>query len=213
MDNTPPPPMHGQPYAGLTPPQNAGIAIASLVLGCLGFITCGLTSIPAVICGHLALGRIGKSGGHLTGNGMAIGGLVTGYLTVALMVLLGIPMLAGIALPVFGEVRERGMQTKALSQLKQVGTACQIYALDNNGKFPAKLDELVPKYLPDASLLGCPYPDPKNPVPYDYFGGSTADAPKTILAASPAVEGKGRIFLYVDGSAEVKSRTRLKQEK
>ena len=105
------------------------------------------------------------------------------------------------------------MQTKALSHLKQVGDACQKYARDNDGKFPAKLDELVPKYLPDASLLGCPYPDPKNPVAYDYFGGSTTDAPKTVLAASPAIEGKGRIFYYVDGSAEVKSRSRLKQEK
>ena len=204
--------MPGQPYAGLTPPQNAGIAIASLVLGCLGFVTCGLTSIPAVICGHLALGRIGKSGGHLTGNGMAIGGLVTGYLTVALMVLLGIPMIAGIALPVFGEVKERGMQTKALSEAKQVGLACKIFATDHQGKFPAKLEELVPDYLPDATLLGCKYPDPKNPVPWEYSGGSEKDDPTKVLLASPAVEKKGRVFIYVDGSGVVKSRSKLKQE-
>ena len=203
--------MPGQPYAGLTPPQNAGIAIASLVLGCLGFVTCGLTSIPAVICGHLALGRIGKSGGHLTGNGMAIGGLVTGYLTVALMVLLGIPILAGIALPVFGEVKERGNLTKALSNAKQIGTACKIYAIDNDGKFPAKLDQLIPDYLSDATILACQYPDPAKPVAYEYFGGTDKDDPKKVLVASPAVEGKGRVFVYVDGSGVAKTRQQLKR--
>lgn len=208
MDATPPP-IHGQPYA-LTPPQTSGTAIASLILGCLGFLTCGLTGIPAVICGHIARSQIGKSAGRLTGGGMATAGLITGYLTCVL--LLTAPVLAGIALPVFGEVRERGNQTKALSQIKQVGTACRIYAIDHDGKFPAKLEDLIPNYLPDASQLACPYPDPKHPVPFEYYGGSEKDDPKNILIASPAVEGKGRVFLYVDGSGMVKSRSTLKRE-
>ena len=209
MDNTPPP-MPGQPYAALTPPQTSGTAIASLVLGCLVFLTCGLTGIPAVICGHIAQGKIGRSAGRLTGGGMAIAGLVTGYL--GLVMLLLSPLLAGIALPVFGEVKERGMQTKALSEAKQVGTACKIYATDHDGKFPAKLEDLVPDYLPDATLLGCKYPDPKNPVPWEYSGGSEKDEPTKVLLASPAVEKKGRVFIYVDGSGVVKSRSKLKQE-
>ena len=211
MDNTPPPPMPGQPYAGLTPPQNAGIAIASLVLGCLGFLTCGLTAIPAVICGHLALSSIGKSGGRLTGGGLAIGGLVTGYLTILLPLIVGIPLLAGMALPVFGEVKDRGNLTKALSNAKQIGTGCKIYATDNDGKFPPKLEDLVPDYLPDASILACPYPDPKNPVAYEYFGGSEKDDAKKILLASPVREGKGRVIIYVDGSGVAKSRQQMKR--
>jgi Domain of unknown function (DUF4190) len=210
MDNTPPP-MHGQPYAGLTPPQTAGLAIASLVLGCLGFLTCGLTAIPAVICGHLALSRIGKSAGHLTGSGLAIGGLVTGYLTALLLVVSTIAFLAGMALPVFSEVKERGNLTKALSNAKQIGIACKIYAVDNDGKFPAKLEELIPDYLPDASILACQYPDPAKPVAYDYFGGTEKDDPKKILLASPAVEGKGRVIVYVDGSGVAKSRQQIKR--
>ena len=209
MDETPPP-MHGQPYAALTPPQTSGTAIASLVLGCLVFFTCGLTGIPAVICGHIAQGKIGKSAGRLTGGGMAIAGLVMGYL--GLVMLLLSPILAGMALPVFAEVKERGNQTKALSQIKQVGTACKIYATDNDGKFPAKLEDLIPDYLPDASALACPYPDPKHPVSFEYYGGSEKDDPKKILIASPAVEGKGRVFLHVDGSGVAKSRSLLKRE-
>ena len=207
MDNTPPLPTPGQPYAALTPPQNSGTAIASLVLGCLAFLTCGLTSIPAVICGHLALSQIGKSAGRLTGSGMAIAGLVTGYL----MMVLAVPLLAGISLPVFSEVKDRGNLTKALSNAKQIGTACKIYATDNDGKFPAKLEDLVPDYLPDASILACQYPYPSKPSAYEYFGGSEKDDAKKILIASPAVEGKGRVFIYVDGSGEGKSRTKLKR--
>ena len=198
--------MPGQPYAALTPPQNSGLAITSLVLGCLGFLTCGLTAIPAVICGHIALSQIGKSAGRLTGGGLAIGGLVTGYLMV-----LALPILAGIALPVFGEVKDRGNLTKTLSNAKQIGIACKIYATDNDGKFPAKLEDLVPDYLPDASILACQYPFPAKPTAYEYFGGTEKDDAKKILLASPAVEGKGRVFIYVDGSGEGKSRTKLKR--
>ena len=45
-----------------------------------------------------------------------------------LVVISIIAILAGIALPVFGEVKIRGDQTKALSNAKQIGTACKIYA-------------------------------------------------------------------------------------
>ena len=203
--------MPGQPYAQLTPPQNSGAAIASLVLGCLGIPSCGLTAIPAVICGHLALSQIGKSGGRLTGNGMAIGGLVTGYLTTLLLLVSTIAVLAGMALPVFGEVKERGNLTKALSNAKQIGTACRIYALDNDGKFPVKLADLVPDYLPDASILACQYPDPAKPTAYEYFGGTDKDDPNKILISSPAVAGKGRVFIYVGGSSVAKTRQQLKR--
>ena len=203
--------MPGQPYAALTPPQNSGLAITSLVLGCLGFLTCGLTAIPAVICGHIALSQIGKSAGRLAGSGMAIGGLVTGYLTTLLLLISTIAVLAGMALPVFGEVKDRGDLTKALSNAKQIGIACRIYATDNDGKFPPKLEDLVPDYLPDDSILACQYPYPAKPTAYEYFGGSEKDDPKKILISSPAVEGKGRVFVYVDGSGEAKSRTKLKR--
>ena len=35
----------------------------------------------AVIFGHLALGQIGRSGGRQRGKGLAIAGLVVGYLS------------------------------------------------------------------------------------------------------------------------------------
>jgi hypothetical protein len=54
------------------------MAIASLILGIL-FVLFPL-SIPAVVFGHIALSQIKRSAGRLGGAGLAIAGLVLGYL-------------------------------------------------------------------------------------------------------------------------------------
>ena len=54
----------------------SGAAVAALVLGILVFFTCGITVIPAIICGIVALVKISGSNGLLKGKGMAITGLV-----------------------------------------------------------------------------------------------------------------------------------------
>jgi hypothetical protein len=69
---------HGPGYAS-GPPQS-GLAVAALVCGILGFFTAGLASIGAVICGHLAWKD--TSTGREAGHGMAIAGLVLGYIPI-----------------------------------------------------------------------------------------------------------------------------------
>jgi hypothetical protein len=71
-----------QPYrGGYYPPSRptSGLAVASLVCAVLGL------SIPAVICGHLARTHIKESGE--CGDGLAIAGLVLGYLGVVVWTL------------------------------------------------------------------------------------------------------------------------------
>lgn len=74
------------PAAPPFPPQPAqsktsGLALTSLVLGILSLVCFGVYgTLPAVICGTVALNKIAKSGGLLTGNGPAIAGIVTGGL-------------------------------------------------------------------------------------------------------------------------------------
>ncbi|MGP0017674.1 MAG: DUF4190 domain-containing protein [Candidatus Sulfotelmatobacter sp.] len=63
------------------PPETSGKAIFSLVSGVLFIIL--PFSLAAVIFGHLSLSEIRNSGGRLTGKGLAIAGLVLGYLGVA----------------------------------------------------------------------------------------------------------------------------------
>lgn len=64
---------HGQPPATKT----NGLAVASLILGLTGFITCGFTSILAVIFGHVSLAQIKRDGAD--GRGMALAGTILGW--------------------------------------------------------------------------------------------------------------------------------------
>lgn len=78
------PPSAGSPghYPGL-PMTTSGLAIASMVCGIAGYLTCyfvAILGIPAVICGHMALSRINSSPIPVAGRGMAIAGLILGYL-------------------------------------------------------------------------------------------------------------------------------------
>ncbi len=75
-------------YAPLpTPVASSGLATASLICG-IGSVFFGpLAGIPAIITGHLALGKIKKSGGVLQGRGLAITGLILGYVFTVLSVI------------------------------------------------------------------------------------------------------------------------------
>lgn len=63
------------------------LCIAALVLGLMSPVCCGvITAIPAVICGHMGMSAVGDGKGPLQGRGMAIAGLVLGYLSIVLTV-------------------------------------------------------------------------------------------------------------------------------
>ncbi len=68
--------------------QTSGLAIASLVFSLIGPIG----SIPAVICGHIALRKIRKEAA-VKGRGLALAGLIIGYAVLALSILLITPFL------------------------------------------------------------------------------------------------------------------------
>jgi Domain of unknown function (DUF4190) len=79
------PPYQG-PYPPYPPaPPTNGLAIASLVCGVGAFII-GLSFIPAIICGHIARRQIRRTGEQ--GGGMALAGLILGYVGGALFILL-----------------------------------------------------------------------------------------------------------------------------
>ena len=87
------PPPAAPPPAGAPPPaaapQTSGLAIASMVLGICSFVLCLgiLGSIPAVIMGHIARGKIAQSGGTIGGGGMAMTGIILGYINIGLSLL------------------------------------------------------------------------------------------------------------------------------
>jgi hypothetical protein len=79
----------------------SSLAIVSLVFGILSWCVLPfIGAIVAVVCGHLARSEIRRSAdGPMEGDGMAVAGLVLGYLHLLLWLLL---IMIGIAALIFG---------------------------------------------------------------------------------------------------------------
>ena len=69
-------------------------AVVSLICGVLGLVT-GLAAILAIVFGHIAMGEISRNT-ELYGSGMAIAGLILGYLVITI-ILIGILFFGGLA--------------------------------------------------------------------------------------------------------------------
>ncbi len=82
-------PGYSQPYpgGGFSPypaaPKNNGLAIASLVCSILG-LCCGVGGVLGVIFGFVARGQIKRSGGAEQGSGLALAGIIVGFVVIAL---------------------------------------------------------------------------------------------------------------------------------
>jgi competence protein ComGC len=141
-------------YSGTPVPKTSGLAIWSLVLGILS-LTCFsiFSAIPGVICGHSALSRIKRSAGALEGKGLAIGGLITGYLGIACSLLI-IPLMLAIAIPNFVKARQTSQTRACIGNLNQIEDAKKAWALQN-GKQPTDVPTLT-ELFPNAQPPKCP---------------------------------------------------------
>ena len=72
----------------MVPRQTSALAIISLVSGLLGWTLLPLVgSLVAIVTGHMARAEIQRSNGQMEGDGLAIAGLVLGWLVIAVSVL------------------------------------------------------------------------------------------------------------------------------
>ena len=93
---TPPPVPASAPAAPAS--STSALAVVSLIAGIFSWILMPfIAGVVAVICGHMARGEIKRSNGTLEGDGLAIAGLVLGYLSIAMLLLIvvGIFLLFG----------------------------------------------------------------------------------------------------------------------
>jgi len=112
-------------------PETSGKAIFSLVSGLFGLFL--PAALVAVIFGHLSLSEIRRSAGRLSGRGLAITGLVLGYLGVAFTVV--ILIIAAFSIPkALRAEKERTVTTvgskgsSAVSVVRTMNTAEIAYA-------------------------------------------------------------------------------------
>jgi hypothetical protein len=112
---------------GLAAPRTSGMAITSLVLGCVSFMCWIFTGLPAVILGIVALRQINRSKGQLKGDGLAIGGIVTGGVSCFLI----LPVMVALLLPAVQAAREAARRSMAMNNLKVISLGLLNYETSN----------------------------------------------------------------------------------
>jgi type IV pilus assembly protein PilA len=147
--------------------QTSGKAIVSLVCGLLFFIP--FLFIAAIVSGHLALSEIRKSAGRLKGEGIAIAGLVLGYLSIV-----GIPfilIIAAIAIPNLLRARMVANESSAIGSVRTLEVAEVTYAASHPGQgYTCSLSDLAKS----ASITGPLATGQKNGYAFQLSGCSAA---------------------------------------
>ena len=105
-----PPPAWGPPT---TTPQTNGMAIASLICGIASIAMClgPFASVPALITGYKAREEIDRGGGVQQGRGMAVAGIVLGWVGV------GVTAVAVLAFIVLAVVNRADTSSSMLHSL------------------------------------------------------------------------------------------------
>jgi hypothetical protein len=129
-----------------------GKAVGSLICGILG-ITCFsiIAGIPAIILGHVSRSAIRQSMGRLKGQGMAMAGLIMGYLSIALLIPM-ILIVASIAIPSLLRSRQVANEYSAIVHLREINAA-EINHRTDSGAY-GELEALVNSRHLDRSFLG-----------------------------------------------------------
>ncbi len=161
--------------------KTSGLAITALVLGLLSLFTVGLTSLPAIICGHIALSQIKKSAGVVLGKGMAIAGLIMGYLMFLIGGIVVIGMIVGVVFSGSSQLLIKQEKIRAENTAYGLKTSISAYFTDYR-KYPVdskakENDELLSNHTIMDVLLGADSEaarDGMNPRKIVFFNGKAA---------------------------------------
>ena len=107
--------MNGNDLRAEAPPSS-GLAVASLVLGILGIVCFPLIGVIGLILGIVALVKCSK--GTASGQGMAIGGVITGVLSVIM-----IPVMMAIVVPSMLRARQGSLEANTIGSCRAYASA------------------------------------------------------------------------------------------
>lgn len=122
------------------PARNSKLAIGGMVLAILGLLLCPtiLFALIALPLSIVALVRINRNPGQLSGKGFALTGLITSIIALLLGPLMLFIVAGPIAvlMPSLGRARELSNRSYCAANLRGIGQSMNIYAADNNDVFP-----------------------------------------------------------------------------
>ena len=232
-----PPLPSGQPAA-----QQSGLAITSLVLGILSLVCFGvLAGIPAIICGHMARARARRYPAVYGGAGMALAGLIMGYVGVVVTLV----VLPAMLLPALSQAKGRAQRINCTNNLKQIGLAFRVWAIDNGDQFsfnvstnkggtmelsmrsrdgvdshPEWIFQVMSNELSTPKILVCPADGSKQPA-LDFLSLQAANVSYKVYSGTNVVDTNPQEILAIcpihdnvllcDGSVQQFTKTRLAQ--
>ena len=142
----------GRPPLESIESRTDGKAIGSLICGILSLACFSIfTGIPAIILGHVSRSAIRNSMGRLKGEGMALAGLILGYISLAAIPL--VLIVATIAIPSLLRSRQAANESAAVANLRTINTAEVTYLSSSGGNY-GKVDDLVHAGLLDSTFEG-----------------------------------------------------------
>ncbi len=127
----------GPPPAPISAPptpverKTSALAITSLVLGVLALPTCGITGLIGLVLGIVALVKINRSAGRLSGMGFAIAGICLSG-----VFLLMLPVCGALLLPALAKAKEKAQNITCMNNVRQLGLGVMMYSSDHGDKFP-----------------------------------------------------------------------------
>jgi uncharacterized protein DUF4190/uncharacterized protein DUF4339 len=179
------------PPIAVTGGKTSGLAIASLVLGVMGWFTLGVTALVGLVLGIVALVSINRSRGALRGKGIAIGGTVVSGVMVLML-----PLMAAMLLPALARAKGRAQSINCMNNMKQLALGGMMYATDNKDRFPQAENwcDVLGKYLGSPKVYLCPAGDPMRRCHYAFNASLSGVETKNL--SSP---GETVLFFETEG--------------
>jgi len=114
----------------------------------------------------------------------------SGFTLVEIMIVIAIiAILAAILVPNFIRARAQGQATACKSNLKNIGTALEMYSTDNSGRFPTNPSTLTPNYL--KSIPTCPSVGTVSYTTAGFTSVSVPDAYTVVCSGASNHSGAG----------------------
>ncbi len=218
----------GPASAPIAPAKTSGLAITSLILGCIGFVTCGATALIGLPMGIVALVKVKNSQGRSTGWGLALAGTI-----VSAMALLFIPIFAAMLLPALAKAKSKAQSIQCVNNVKQLSLAVRLYAGDNSDKLPAATNwcDATISSAGSPKIYSCPGSpnlrsgyafntnlsgmeegkiDPGTVLIFESDAGWNASGGKELMITKPRHNGR-YIIGFADGSVQQMTAAQLPQ--